>query len=88
VIVDARVAVDADFGAGRAYWQKTSAFWSDVRGRWHRIEGANPRFMTSPEPNGEPRIEAFFTLAARVEKGEAVAQAETDAVFAKYVTTP
>ena len=78
---------DYDFGAGRTYWQKTGAFWTDVRGRWQRIEDANPRFTTSPEPNGEPRIEAFFTLAERVEKGEAVAPAEIDAVFAKYVTT-
>ena len=78
---------DYDFGAGRTYWQKTSAFWTDVRGRWQRIEDANPRFTTSPEPNGEPRIEAFFTLAERVQKGEAVAPAEIDAVFGKYVTT-
>ncbi len=61
---------DYDFGAGRTYWQKTSAFWSDVRGRWQRIEDANhedanQRFTTSPEPNGEPRIDAFFTLAER-----------------------
>jgi hypothetical protein len=77
-----------DFGAGRAYWQKTSAFWAGVRGRWQRIEAANPRFATAPEPSGEPRIEAFFTLAERVGKGETVAPAEIDAVFAKYVTTP
>lgn len=78
---------DYDFGAGRVYWQKTSAFWADVRGRWQHLEQASPRFMTSPEPNGEPRIDAFFTLAERAEKGEAVAPAEIDAVFAKYVTT-
>ena len=78
---------DYDFGAGRAYWHKTNAFWTEVRARWQKLEDVHPRFTTAPEPNGEPRIEAFFTLAARVEKGETVAPAEIDAVFAKYVTT-
>jgi hypothetical protein len=79
---------DYDFGAGRAYWQKTNTFWSEMRTRWQRIEDTNPRFTTSPEPNGEPRVEAFFALAERAEKGETVPPAEIEAVFAKYVTAP
>ncbi|HVT33845.1 MAG TPA: DUF6607 family protein [Rhodanobacteraceae bacterium] len=78
---------DYDFGAGRAYWEKTRAFWADVRARWQRIADAHARFTTSPEPNGEPRIDEFFKLAERAEKGETIAPAEIDAVFAKYVTS-
>jgi hypothetical protein len=78
---------DYDFGAGRAYWEKTRAFWADVRARWERIADAHGRFATSPEPNGEPRIDELFALAERVEKGETVAPSEIGAVFAKYVST-
>ena len=74
-----------DFGAGREYWTKTSAFWSDVREEWQRVASANASFTTSPEPNGEPRIDEFFKLAERAEKGEAVAREEIRSVFDEYV---
>lgn len=74
-----------DFGAGRDYWKKTSAFWSSVRDEWQRYEAAHPSFTTSPEPNGEPRIERFFALAERAEKGETIAPTELRAVFEEYV---
>ena len=76
---------DYDFGAGRAYWKKTAAFWSEVRGEWNRVADAHARFTTSPEPNGEPRIEAFFKLAERAEKDEAVGTDEIRAVLDRYV---
>jgi len=60
---------DYDFAAGREYCSKTSAYWADVRAEWQREFAAHARFTTSPEPNGEPRIEEFFKLAERVEKG-------------------
>lgn len=75
---------DYDFGAGREYWKKTSAFWSAVREEWQRYEAAHPNFTTSPEPNGEPRIEKFFELAQRSEKGETVAAGEIRAVLETY----
>jgi len=76
---------DYDFTAGREYWKKTSAFWAGVRAEWQREFAAHPRFTTSPEPNGEPRIEEMFKLAERMEKGEAVGDGEARAVIAKYV---
>jgi len=77
---------DYDFAAGRDYWAKTAAFWTGVRAEWERAF-ARGRFTTSPEPNGEPRIEAFFTLAERAQKGEAVPAADVRAVFDRYVTS-
>jgi hypothetical protein len=76
---------DYDFGAGRSYWKSTAQFWSGVRARWAREIVSHARFTTSPEPNGEPRIEAFFKLAERAQAGENVPVAEVDAVFAQYV---
>jgi hypothetical protein len=76
---------DYDFGAGREYWKKTSAYWSSVRDTWLRFESTHASFTTSPEPNGEPRIDEFFKRAERAEKGEAVDPAAIDAVFANYV---
>ena len=76
---------DYDFGAGREYWKKTSAYWSTVRSTWQRFESAHPSFTTSPEPNGEPRIDEFFKLAERAENGEAVDAGAIDVVFANYV---
>jgi len=76
---------DYDFGAGRDYWKKTSAYWSAVRSAWLRFENTHTSFTTSPEPNGEPRIDEFFKLAERAEKGEAVDASAIDAIFANYV---
>jgi len=76
---------DYDFGAGRDYWKKTSAFWANVRADWAAFESAHPRFTTSPEPNGEPRIEEFFKLAERAEKGETIADGDIRALLDRYV---
>lgn len=79
---------DYDFSAGREYWRKTSTFWSEVRDEWARYEAAHPAFTTSPEPNGEPRIEKFFELAERAEKGEAIAAADIRTLFDEYLRSP
>jgi hypothetical protein len=76
---------DYDFTAGRDYWNRTSAFWTDVRAEWDRIAATLPAFTTTPEPNGEPRIEAFFKLAERAEKGEKITVGEIKQVFDQYV---
>lgn len=76
---------DYDFGAGRDYWKKTSAFWADVRTEWDRYESAHPRFTTSPEPNGEPRIDEFFKLAERAQSGETIGAAEIRPLFDRYL---
>ena len=71
---------DYDFGAGREYWSKTSAFWSTVRAEWDGYASAHPDFVTSPEPDGEPRIDEFFTLADRAKQGETIASTDIRAV--------
>jgi hypothetical protein len=76
---------DYDFAAGRDYWTRTAPFWAAVRAEWAREAAAHAAFTTHPEPNGEPRIEAFFALAERARKGEAVADGEIRAVFDRYV---
>jgi len=76
---------DYDFDAGRDYWKKTSSYWSTVRGSWQRFESTHTSFTTSPEPNGEPRIDDFFKLAERAQSGETVDAAAIDAVFASYI---
>ncbi|MEP7044627.1 MAG: DUF6607 family protein [Dokdonella sp.] len=76
---------DYDFSAGRDYWKKTSPFWASVRVEWERYGSTRASFTTSPEPNGEPRIDEFFKLAERAEKGETVSAAEIRAVFERYV---
>jgi len=50
------------------FWRRHATYQvrSDVRGRWQKIEDSNAHFTTSPEPNGEPRIDAFFKLAQRL----------------------
>lgn len=78
---------DYDFGAGHDYWNRTASFWAAVRTQWDRLSAEHAQFTTSPEPNGEPRIEEFFDLAERAEKGETIADAEIRAVFDKYVET-
>ena len=76
---------DYDFSAGRDYWKRTSAFWAGVRARWAAREAANVAFATTPEPDGEPRIDEFFKLADRAGAGETIAPVEIDALFARYV---
>ncbi len=78
---------DYDFSAGRDYWRRTSGFWSDVRSRWAALEVANRTFTTAPEPDGEDRIDQFFKLADRVGAGQAIAPAQIDALFARYIHT-
>lgn len=78
---------DYDFDAGRDYWKGTAPFWQRVKAQWDRTIAAHPRFATSPEPNGEPRIEEFLGFADRSAKGETVADAELDALFGRYVDT-
>lgn len=76
---------DYDVGAGREYRRRTRAYWSDVRSTWLRIEGRSQRFVTSPEPNGEARIDELFKLAARAGNGEQIDSEAIDAVLARYV---
>lgn len=74
-----------DFGAGRAYWNATAAYWQDVRDEWQRVAAIDKAFVISPEPNGEPRIGEFFELAEKSQAGEAVPAAEVRALVDRYV---
>jgi hypothetical protein len=76
---------DYDFAAGRDYWKKTEKLWSDVRDTWAAYESRGASMTTSPEPNGEPRIDKVFDLAERAEKGESIPQAEIKATLDPFV---
>jgi hypothetical protein len=75
---------DFDFSAGRDYWEKTKAYWADVRAEWERGFSAQSSFVLSPEPNGEPRIMELFEQAERAGKGEKITRGEIDAVLVRY----
>jgi hypothetical protein len=77
-----------DFSAGRDYWKRTAAFWTDVRAEWLRRATEHPDFVTSPEPNGEPRIDVVFALAERAAKGERISVAEIRGALDPYVSAP
>jgi hypothetical protein len=77
-----------DFAAGRAYWKGTQAYWADVRGAWLRAEGSSGHFTTSPEPDGEARIDELFKLAENADKGEMVSPTAIDTLLTKYVHSP
>lgn len=83
---------DFDFSAGRDYWTRTAAYWARVRGAWERAFAAQPSFVLNPHPNGEPRIEKLLEQAERSGKGEAVSDAEINAVLVEAgmqaTTTP
>lgn len=76
---------DYDFDAGRDYWNRTRAFWAEVRGEWDRVLAAHPAVTITPEPNGEPRIELIFELAERVRNGETVGADEIRALIDHHV---
>lgn len=76
---------DYDFDAGRDYWNRTRAFWAEVRGEWERVLAAHPTVTITPEPNGEPRIELIFELAERVRDGGTVDADEIRALIDRHV---
>ena len=76
---------DVDFGPAYKYWEATSDYWARVRTRWDRLLAQAPGVHLRMPIDGMKMIMPLFTQAEEVEQGQAVADAEIDAVFAEWV---
>ncbi|MGQ9426799.1 DUF6607 family protein [Gilvimarinus sp. F26214L] len=61
---------DFDFGPGDRYWERTQAFWDDVRDVWSEIIADNKDFMLKKTVDGVPLFSPFFSYAEDVYKSE------------------
>ena len=61
--------VDFDFSARDVYWNRTAAFWADVRQEWQRIYSTMETFGLRAPPGAPPLFEPFFDYAAELEAG-------------------
>jgi hypothetical protein len=76
---------DVDFGPAYRYWEGTQDYWSRVRTRWDRFLAQAPGAHLKMPIDGMKMIMPLFTQAGEEEEGKRVADAEIDAVFAKWV---
>jgi hypothetical protein len=75
-----------DFSPAHRYWERTAAFWAEVRARWDaRLQAGTVHLPGGPE--GMPLITALFGLAERAAQGQPVPSADVDAAFASHVRT-
>ncbi|GIX35398.1 MAG: hypothetical protein KatS3mg126_1177 [Lysobacteraceae bacterium] len=81
---DYRRTEEVDFGPAYRYWEATKDYWARVRAAWdRRLAAGGVHLQTAVD--GMPVIEATFGQAERVARGEAVADAEIEAVLDRYV---
>ena len=76
---------DVDFGPAYRYWEATAGYWARVRAHWDRFLSQAPGVHLKMPLDGMKMIMPLFTQAEEVEQGQAVADAEIDAVFAEWV---
>jgi hypothetical protein len=81
---DYRNAEGFDFGPAYRYWDKTAGYWAEVRERWDAAL-ARGGLRLNTEVDGMALIVPLFEQAAKREAGETVAEADIDAVFARWV---
>jgi len=62
--------VDFDFSAGDAYWQRSSAFWRDVRAAWDAVYADRESFEYLEEVDGQEMFVPLFEYAERLSGGE------------------
>jgi hypothetical protein len=62
--------VDFDFSAGDAYWQRSGAFWRDVRAAWDAVYAERDTFEYLEEVDGQEMFVPFFDYAAKLDEGE------------------
>ena len=81
--------VDFDFSAGDRYWQRSGAFWRDVRAAWDAVYAERDTFEYLEEVDGQEMFVPFFEYAARLDEGEpydpAAAAAVIRATFARHL---
>jgi hypothetical protein len=78
---------DLDFAPARAYWDATAGYWARVRARWDAALAHPDGLRLATGVDGMEMIVPLFEQAAAVQAGTPVADAEIDAVFARWVTT-
>lgn len=61
---------DHDFQPGDAYWERTDAFWAEVRSAWDRLLGEHARVQLKEEVGGRKLFEAMFDYAENIESRE------------------
>ncbi len=62
--------VDFDFAPAETYWERTEAFWADVRAAWREIYRANDAFELAEEAEGRELFVPMFEYAERLHAGE------------------
>ncbi len=69
------------------YWNATAAYWARVRDRWAALlAGSEPGLHLKTPIDGMALIEPLFTLADNLQDtGQAVADAQIDDVFGRWV---
>ena len=81
--------VDFDFSAGDRYWQRSGAFWRDVRAAWDAVYAERDTFEYLEEVDGQEMFVPLFEYADRLDDGEpyeAAAAAEViRATFARHL---
>ena len=62
--------VDFDFSAGDGYWQRSGAFWRDVRVAWDAVYRERDTFQYVEEVGGQEMFVPLFEYAERLDGGE------------------
>lgn len=65
-----RHIVDFDFGPGDRYWERTGAFWTQVRQEWNRLIENNESFVLRESVDGQPLFAPLFSYAQEVYEDE------------------
>jgi hypothetical protein len=85
---DYRKTTEVDFKAAYDYWNATKDYWARVRAGWDEALAAHQGLRLKTAVDGMPIIEATFTQADRVAKGETVSDDDLRAVFTAWVGPP
>lgn len=75
---------DYDFSAGREYWQKTSAYWAQVRALFDSVLWRPQGLHLKGSVDGAPRFAPSFELAERAAKGEQLAPELIEDTLKRY----
>ena len=62
--------VGFDFSAGDRYWERTAAFWRDVRAAWEGIYAERERFEIAEKSAGRELFEPMFEYAESLNSGQ------------------
>ncbi|RDZ29482.1 DUF6607 family protein [Lysobacter silvisoli] len=76
---------DVDFKPAYTYWEATKGYWVKVRQRWSVFLDKAPGARLKTKIDGMAMIIPLFEQAGGVQEGKPVADADIDAVFAKWV---